>query len=47
MVVTENVSKIVSLCDKMGDDYLTIPKNSLKYIFLGDAFGNVSVPPEE
>lgn len=45
MIVSENVSKIVSLCDKMGDDYLTVPKDTLKYFFSGDS--KYSVPKDK
>ena len=47
MVVIENVTKIVSLCDQMGDDYLTVDKDSWKYAILGDSQSTVKEEEKE
>lgn len=36
MVISENVTKIVSLCEKMGDDYISYDKDDWKLKFLGN-----------
>lgn len=44
MIISENVTKIVSLCEKMGDDYINYDEDNWKLKIL-DSFDSDSKKP--